>query len=150
MAVLALLLQLSTMYLFARLHKLFGAPWLDGSATGAVLRIERFSLPVVAPLIYEHPLVGQALTFWTLIFELTAPVLLWLPPFRWLVAVQSVLFHGGIGILMGLMIFALEATMLQLVVFPDGSYRRLAARLRRWNPRSSHTSAARSLPNERV
>ena len=62
-------------------------------------------------------------------FEVTAPFLLWLPGTRWLVAVQSVLFHGGIGVLMGLVIFALEATMFQLIVFPDSSYRRLAARL---------------------
>ena len=67
----------------------------------------------------------------TVVFELTAPFLLWLPGTRWLVAVQSVLFHGGIGVLMGLVIFALEATMVQFVVFPDSSYRRLVARLRR-------------------
>ena len=128
-AVLALLLQLSTMYLFAGVHKLFGAPWLDGSATGSVLRVERFTHPLLGPLIYEHQWLGQGLTFWTLLFELTAPVLLWLPALRWLVTVQSVLFHGGIGLLMGLVFFALEATMLQLAVFPDESYRRLAARL---------------------
>lgn len=129
-AVLALLLQLSTMYLFAGVHKLFGAPWLDGSATASVLRVERFTHPLLGPLIYEHEWLGKVMTYWTLLFELTAPALLWLPSFRWLVAVQSVLFHGGIGVLMGLMFFAVEATMLQLVVFPDQSYRRLAARLR--------------------
>jgi hypothetical protein len=127
---LALLLQLATMYLFAGLHKLFGAPWLDGSATASVLRVERFTHPLLAPLIYEHELLGQALTFWTLLFELSAPILLWLPGWRWLVAVQSVLFHGGIGLLMGLAFFALEATMLQLIVFPDASYYRLFERVR--------------------
>jgi HTTM domain len=129
--VLGLLLQLATMYLVAGLHKLFGAPWLDGSAAGIVLRIDRFSLPALSPLVYENELVSQAMTYWTVLFELTAPVLLWLPATRWLVAVQSVLFHGGIGILMGLVIFALEATMFQLIVFPDSSYRRLAARIGR-------------------
>jgi hypothetical protein len=46
--------------------------------------------------------------------------------------VQSVLFHGGIGVVTGLVIFALEATMLQLVLFPDSSYRALASRPRRF------------------
>ena len=128
-SLLGVLLQLCTMYLFAGLHKLFGAPWLDGSAAGIVLRIDRFSLPALSPLVYENELLSRAMTYWTVVFELTAPILLWLPPTRWLVAVQSVLFHGGIGILMGLVIFALEATMFQLVVFSDSSYRRLAARL---------------------
>jgi hypothetical protein len=140
---LGLLLQLSMMYLFAGLHKLFGAPWLDGSAAGIVLRIDRFSLPVLSPLVYENALVSQAMTYWTVLFELTAPVLLWLPATRWLVAVQSVLFHGGIGILMGLVVFALEATMFLFVVFPDSSYRRLAARLAR-------RSAVASVPAGRV
>jgi len=128
MGVLGLLLQLSVMYLFAGLYKLFGGPWQDGSAAGAVLRIDRFSLPGVSPLVYEAPFLSAALTYWTTAFELTAPLLLWFPATRWLVAVQSVLFHGGIGVLMGLMTFAVEATMLQLVVFPDASYRRLARR----------------------
>jgi hypothetical protein len=72
--------------------------------------------------------IGQLLTYWTVIFELTAPILLWLPGLRVLVRVQTVLFHSGIGLLMGLVLFALEATMLQLAVFPDTSYRRLAVR----------------------
>jgi len=125
------LLQLCTMYLFAGLHKLFGPPWLDGTAAGIVLRIDRFSLPLLSPLVYKNELLTQATTYWTVLFELTAPILLWLPATRWLVAVQSVLFHGGIGVLVGLVIFALEATMFQFVVFPDSRYRRLAARLRR-------------------
>lgn len=125
-----MVLQLSTMYLFAGLHKLFGAPWLDGSAAGAVLRTERFSHPLLGPLISQHAIVSQIVTAWTVVFELTSPLLLWLPATRWLVATQSVLFHGGIAIMMGLATFAVEATMLQLVVFPDASYRRLIARLR--------------------
>lgn len=132
---LAILLQVSTMYLFAGLHKLFGSPWMDGSAAGIVLRIDRFALPLLSPLVYENEVLSRGVTYWTVIFELTAPILLWLPPTRWLVAVQSVLFHGGIGILMGLVIFAIEATMFQLVVFPDSSYLRLAARLGRRRPR---------------
>jgi hypothetical protein len=127
-ALLGILLQLCTMYLFAGLHKLFGAPWLDGTAAGLVLRIDRFSLPALSPLVYQNELLSRVMTYWTVLFEVTAAFLLWLPSARWLVAVQSVLFHGGIGVLMGLVIFALEATMFQLVVFPDSSYRRLAAR----------------------
>ncbi|MFN8633396.1 MAG: HTTM domain-containing protein [Chloroflexota bacterium] len=127
--VFGLLWQLSVMYLFAGLYKLYGAPWLDGSAAGAVLRIDRFSLPGVSELVYGSPLLSAVLTYWTTAFELTAPLLLWLPATRWLVAVQSVLFHGGIGVTMGLVTFAFEATMLQFVVFPDTSYRRLSARL---------------------
>ena len=80
---------------------------------------------------YGNDLLSRALTYWTVLFEVTAPFLLWWPVTRALVAVQSVLFHGGIGLLMGLVIFALEATMFQLIVFPDSSYRRLAARLGR-------------------
>lgn len=143
---LAILLQLATMYLFAGLHKLFGQPWLDGSAAGDVLRVDRFSLPALSPLVYGNPLLVQALTYWTVLFEVTAPFLLWLPATRGLVAIQSVLFHGGIGLFMGLVTFALEATMLQFVVFPDESYRRLVARLRYARRRPSDTGSARLLP----
>jgi hypothetical protein len=131
MGLLGILLQLSTMYLFAGLYKLVGRPWLDGSAAGDVLRVDRFSLPVLSPLIYGNELLSRILTYWTVIFELTAPFLLWLPGTRWLVALESALFHGGIGLFMGLVIFAIEATMLQFVVFPDASYRRLADRISR-------------------
>lgn len=122
-----LLLQLSTMYLFAGLHKLSGPPWLEGTAAGAVLRVDRFALPSVSPLLYESDLIGRVVTYWTLLFELTAPLLLWWPTTRWMVAVQSALFHGGIGVVMGLVTFAVEVTMFQLVVFPDSTYRRVAA-----------------------
>jgi len=62
---------------------------------------------------------------------LTAPFLLWLPATRWLVLVESALFHGGIGLFMGLVLFALQATMFLFIVFPDPSYRRLADRIAR-------------------
>ena len=126
---LGILLQLSTMYLFAGLYKVFGTPWMDGSAAGIVLRIDRFSLPALSPLVYGNEAVSRVLTYWTVLFEVTAPFLLWWPGTRMLVAVQSVLFHGGIGVLMGLVTFALEVTMFLFVVFPDSSYRRLAGRL---------------------
>lgn len=129
LGVLGLQLQLSVMYLVAGLYKLLGEPWLDGSATGIVLRVDRYSIPGVSQLIYDNSVVNLALTYWTIFFEVTSPFLLWLPATRGLVALQSLLFHGGIGVLMGLMTFAFEATLLQFVVFPDGSYRRLAARI---------------------
>jgi hypothetical protein len=133
--VLAILLQICTMYLFAGLYKLVGQPWLDGSAAGDVLRVDRFSLPVVSAFVYQNELLSRILTYWTVIFEVTAPVLLWFPATRWLVAVQSVLFHSGIGLLMGLVIFALEATVLQFVVFSDESYRLLPRRIGKWSRR---------------
>ena len=68
---------------------------MPGSATASVLRVERFTHPLLAPLIYDQPWLSATFTFWTLLFELTAPILLWLPGLRWLVTVQSVLFLGG-------------------------------------------------------
>src|SRR5207248_2255736 len=83
-------------------HTLFGSPWMDGSATSIILPVDRFSLPILSPWIFQHDLVSRALTYWTVLFELTSPILLWIPATRWLVAVQSALFHGGIAVLMGL------------------------------------------------
>ncbi len=45
--------------------------WRIG-ATGAVLRVERFTHPLLGPIIADQPLLGQAITYWTLVFELTA------------------------------------------------------------------------------
>jgi HTTM domain len=126
-----IMLQLSTMYLFAGLHKLTGEPWLDGTVAAAILRIDRFALPALSPLLYDNDLLSRATTYWTLIFEITSPFLLGFPATRWLVALQSVMFHGGIGVVMGLVTFALEVTMLMLVIFPDTSYYALASWLSR-------------------
>ena len=126
-----LLGQLAIMYLFAGLHKLGGAPWLDGSATAYILRVDRFSLPWLGPLLVEGDIVGRAITYWTLVFELSVPLLIWWRATRWLVAVQALLFHGGIAVLMGLVIFAAEATLFQAVVFGDDAYRGAFERLHR-------------------
>lgn len=145
LALVGLLGQLALMYLFAGVHKLVGAPWLDGSAAAYVLRVDRFSLPWLSPALAESEVLARGLTYWTLAFELTVPLLIWWPTARALVAVQAVLFHGGIAVLMGLVLFAVEASMFQLVVFGDDTYRRLLARL----ARSMRCLAPTALPARR-
>lgn len=123
--------QLSVVYGFSGLAKLLGEAWRDGTAVYYVLRSAEFTLPGISPLIYLNPVLVPLLTYATLAFELGFPLLIWSPRTRWLASLQTMVFHLFIAVFMGLVLFAAQALIFQLVLFDDASYRRAFARLGR-------------------
>jgi hypothetical protein len=123
--------QLAIMYGFSGFAKLLGEPWRDGTAVYYVLRSPELSLPGLSPLLYQSAILIQVMTHLTLAFEISFPILVWIPRARWLVVLTAVAFHTFIGIGLGLMLFAVQALIFQLVLVGDAPYQSLATWLDR-------------------
>jgi hypothetical protein len=129
--------QLALFYGFAGIYKLLGETWLGATAVYYTLRLPEFARPGLSELLYRDRTLVALLTYATLVFELTAPLLLWSRRTRWLVTLQALAFHLFIACFMSLVVFSAQALVFQLALHDDGAYRRLAARLRRRPPASS-------------
>jgi hypothetical protein len=121
--------QLCIVYGFSGFAKLLGEPWRDGTAVYYVLRSAEFTLPGVSPIIYHNAVLVPLLTYATLFFELSFPLLIWSSRTRWILALQAVTFHIFIAVFLGLVLFAAQALIFQFVLFDDARYRAVARRL---------------------
>ena len=126
-----IVVQLCVLYGFSGFAKLLGEPWREGTAVYYVLRSSEFTLPGFSPLIYLNPVLVPLLTYGTLVFELSFPLLVWSARTRWIAVLGAVVFHIFIAVFMGLVLFAAQALIFQLVLFGDARYRRLVSRARR-------------------
>lgn len=105
-------LQISAIYFFAGVEKLSSSSWVDGSAVYAWLRHMSFGAPewlspVLLPLT-ERALISSAITWGTLVLEITLGISLLLPEsirIKLLLPVGFI-FHLGIMFAMGIASFA--------------------------------------------
>lgn len=122
-AVVAILAQLSFLYLTSALYKVQGEMWQSGVALYYVLRVQEFTLPGIANYIYENPLVITALSYMTVMEQLSYPFMLlnrWTKRASVFIAVNM---HLGIALLMGLVSFSTVMITLQAAAFRDSEYR---------------------------
>lgn len=123
-----LFVQLALFYGFAGIYKLLGERWIAGDAVYYTLRLPEFDRGGIGAQVYAWPALVVALTWATLVFELSAPLLLWSRRTRWLVTLQAFAFHGFIAVSMGLVVFSAQALVFQAALYDDGAYRRLLSR----------------------
>ncbi len=112
-------------YLVAGLSKLQGAAWWDGQAMWMVLgNLEYQSIDMT--WLAWHPWLIELLSHFTLFWELTFCVLIWVPILRPLVLFESLILHLAIGACMGLWTFSL-VMLIGCASFlpPDGVGRRI-------------------------
>lgn len=121
----SIMAQLSLTYGAAGLAKLAGDRWRDGTAAALALRVPEFNMLGMGELLAGQPLLTAGITYGTLAFELGFPFLVWSTRTRWLAQAAAVLFHLAIGLTMGLVLFAAQALVVQLVVTSDRWYRAL-------------------------
>jgi hypothetical protein len=96
--------QICLMYLSAGLWKLSGPSWLDGSALHWVLNGNILTKLNGLPPSFEGPAI--LLTYFTVAWELTFPVLILFPATRWLVIAAGVCTHVGMALTMKLGVFS--------------------------------------------
>jgi predicted DCC family thiol-disulfide oxidoreductase YuxK len=129
--ILLVLAQLSLLYLSTGLYKAMGELWQQGTALYYVLRVDEYSWPPLARLVYQSPWLVVLGTYGTVIFEVMfAPALFnrWL---RYLAILAGMLFHVGIGLFMGLVTFAWSMLALYPLLITDAEYQLAAGWLRR-------------------
>ncbi len=121
-------IQLAYVYLNSALAKLGNERWRNGMALRDVL-----SSPVFAewPMYIDFTPIIWALTYSTLVFELSFPVLIWFKrPKLWLLA-YGILFHVGIDSLMVIPIFSYIMISTYPVFLEDAEVERAIAWVRR-------------------
>ncbi|MEC2491183.1 HTTM domain-containing protein [Bacillus cereus] len=127
--VLACIVQLMVLYFASGLFKVQGKMWVHGTALYYVTQVKEYSLPSIAPLIYENPIIFTVGTYATVIFQLAFPFLIWNKRTKWLMAICSIMFHIMIAVLMGLVAFGLAMITIDLILFDDKSYIKLKDKL---------------------
>jgi hypothetical protein len=93
-------------YFFAGISKLQGLAWWNGRAMWLALGNLEYQSVDMTWLAW-HPWAINFLTHFTVLWELSFPVLVWVPLLRPLVLAGAVVLHLGIGACMGLWTFSL-------------------------------------------
>jgi hypothetical protein len=118
-------IHLCMIYLFAGLAKLLGPSWWNGTALWGVLA--NFEMAPMRFRAYtsflgwlgSNPLYYGLFvtlgTFFTLVFEITYPFLIWRPSLRWFFLGSAILLHGLIGLMMELGTFALLMLAMNMI-----------------------------------
>jgi len=95
--------QLSVCYLASGLAKLIGTTWQSGDALGLVLRTRQYGASRLAAMLRRAPRMAKALTWFTILWETTFPIVYALPPRLARFALHGVKgFHLGVAIIMAL------------------------------------------------
>jgi len=129
--VLLIVAQLSMLYMSTGLYKAMGEMWQNGTALYYVLRVDEFSWPQAAALVYRNPYLVVLATYSTVLFEIMFLPLLLNRWTRYGMIACGMAFHGAIAVLMGLVTFAWSMLSLYPLLLTDGEYRQLAGWLRR-------------------
>ena len=109
-------IHLCLVYFNAGIAKMMGDDWLQGEAVWYVIgnaKYSQFDLSFLASI----PIIPKLLTWWTLLVETAFPVFIYWNLTKRLWAINIIFLHIGIGLLMGLNMFALIMLLLNIGAF---------------------------------
>ncbi len=122
-AILAIVVQLSLLYLSTGLYKMMGPYWQNGVALYYILRVNSFSWTGIGgAALYENEYLVVALTYATVLFEVAFSFALLNSWARRIVLIIGLGFHFGIAVTMGLVVFSWMMLSLYFVCLTDREY----------------------------
>ncbi len=95
----SIMLHLSLVYFISAINKVHSDVWFSGIATYYTLGLERYKSPINHLFINNGYFVTFT-TYFTLLFELYFPILIWIKAIRPFIIVSGILLHLGIYIFM--------------------------------------------------
>lgn len=116
-------IQMCTIYCYTGLEKLKGSSWWEGTALWNVLANPQQTVADFT-FIKHFPFFIAFMTFFTVIYEIFWPVAVNSRKTKNIWLGLGVLFHLGIGITMGLMVFSLVMTSTYLLFLSDLEYQK--------------------------
>lgn len=125
-------IHMCVIYFFSAVAKLRGAPfssWWDGTAVWWAVAIPEYQ-SVDMTWLADWPLLVAAITYVTVFWELTYPVLVWPRATRPIVLSLAVAAHGGIALFLGMITFGVAMLIGNLAFVPPDLVRRLLDRQR--------------------
>ncbi|MGH2396275.1 MAG: DCC1-like thiol-disulfide oxidoreductase family protein [bacterium] len=114
--------QLCLLYSSTGLYKVMGELWQNGTALYYILRVDDYSWPGVAELLYRNPYLVVAGTYGTVLFELLFTPSLLRPWTRYLAILAGFSFHVGIALFMGLIGFGWSMVSYYPLLVTDREY----------------------------
>ena len=121
----ACIAQIAILYFNAGVAKLDGKYWQNGTALYYSLRAAEYNVaPEMSKLVWDSPVLLSAGTYFTLVFQVSFPLILWLgrPWMRVLIVAAAVGFHLGILTMMGLVTFGLFMLAYEPILLSDSEY----------------------------
>jgi len=125
LAVLAIAIQVCCLYEISGLMKAYGDKWHHGLAMYYVSNVEWFSLPFLRRA-FRNPLVVTLATYVPMLYQLYFPIAV-LSRLRVPWICLGVMFHLGVGTMMGLVSFSIVMIGLELFFLADTDYDAAAA-----------------------
>lgn len=114
LATLSIMLHLCLAYFISGVHKMSADVWFNGVATYYVWQLERFNAPINY-LFYKNSFVIAFSTYFTILFEILFPFLIWFKKARGVLLVSGILLH--IGIYFTMMIYDFEVLFIAVYGF---------------------------------
>jgi hypothetical protein len=111
-------IQMCIVYFSAGVEKALGIQWWNGDAIWRSLMLPVFHHYDVTWMA-RVPIVPMAIGWSTIVIELAYPIFVWIPKFRKTWIVLTIAMHLGIGIFLGMWLFAAIMTLLNIGAFWD-------------------------------
>lgn len=121
--VLGIMIQICIVYFFAGLHKLQGEVWLNGTALYYILNSADFSAYTINEYITKSSVMVTFLTWFTILFQLMFPVLVWFSKTKKMMLILGILLHLGIFLFMRIDNFSYVMLACYAVFFTDSEFR---------------------------
>ncbi|QTE21836.1 HTTM domain-containing protein [Polaribacter cellanae] len=118
----AIMIQICFIYFFAGLHKLQGEVWQNGTALYYILNSNDFSPTILNQFITSSLLVVKLLTWFTIFFQLTFPILVWIPKLRKPYIILGIILHLGIFFMMKIDNFSFVMISCYAIFFNNDFY----------------------------
>ena len=123
-------LHMATLYFSSVLYKLQGDLWLNGVAMYYIVQSDEFYHPFWAELIINSDFFITFTTYFTILWELSYPFLIWTRQCRLQLISIAIIFHLGTIFVMGLTTFGVAMIMLNLIFLTDKEFKFIKEKLR--------------------
>ncbi len=130
LGVFLIIAQLCLLYSSTGLYKVMGELWQNGTALYYILRVDEYSWPGVAEVLYRNPYLVVGGTYATVFFELLFTPSLLYKWTRYLAMLAGFVFHMCIAVFMGLITFGWSMVSYYPLLVTDKEYKALGTWLR--------------------
>ena len=117
----AMRIQVVILYMVASYYKLQGESWMNGTAFYYVLYNDLYSHPMFAATLINQTIFIKLVTWFTLLFQLLFPLLIWIRKTKKIMLVLGIILHFMIAWVMGIVDFGI-IMILMYILFNSESF----------------------------
>lgn len=103
----AIVIQFLSVYIISSWWKLLDEGWMSGFALLHAMNIDTYSFFGIGEFLYDHIWISKVLTYLSIIYQVSFPMLVWNKKIKPYLLISGVLFHLSIAIFMGIFSFGL-------------------------------------------